>query len=39
MVKNPQKENSYVSLSVGVSNFLIETYNVDKPELNFTTNT
>lgn len=35
MIKNPHKENAYISLSVGSNKFLIETYNVDKPQFTF----
>jgi hypothetical protein len=35
IIKNPQNQNAYISLSVGVNKFLIETYNVDKPQLSF----
>jgi len=35
MIKNSQKKDAYISLSVGVNKFLIETYNVDKPQLTF----
>ncbi|MDD2896527.1 MAG: hypothetical protein PHG81_10990 [Aliarcobacter sp.] len=35
MIKNPQKDDSYVSLSIGTNKFQLETYNTNKPEITF----
>lgn len=37
MIKNPQKDDSYVSLSVETNKFQLETFNTNKPELTFLT--
>ncbi len=37
MIKNPQKDDSYVSLSVETNNFQLEIFNTNKPELTFLT--
>ena len=37
MIKNPQKNDSYVSLSVETNKFQLETFNTNKPELTFIT--
>lgn len=37
MIKNPQKDDSYVSLSVETNNFYLEVFNTNKPELTFLT--
>lgn len=37
MIKNPQNDDSYVSLSVETNKFQLETFNTNKPELTFIT--